>query len=219
MLPKLIIFDFDGTLADTTADTISVYQQTIKALGADPRSDAECQATIGIPLKEGFRQLYPDYSELELDNCVATYRRIYNADIDNLLPRLYPGVMESLEKFHSLGIKMTVASSRSRHSLVVFCEKTGLANYMSLIVGAEDVAYAKPDPEPVQITLQQLNQDARETIVVGDMPVDMAMGNGAGCVTVGVTYGNSCREHLENSGATHIINSFPQLLDIVENEI
>lgn len=81
MLPKLIIFDFDGTLADTTADTISVYQQTIKALGADPRSDDECQATIGIPLKEGFRQLYPDYSESELDNCVDTYRRIYNADI------------------------------------------------------------------------------------------------------------------------------------------
>jgi len=215
MTPKLIIFDFDGTLADTTADTIAVYQQTINALGADPRSDAACQATIGIPLKEGFRQLYPDYSESELDNCVTTYRRIYNADIDNLLPRLYPGVMESLEKLHSLGIKMSVASSRSRHSLVAFCEKTGLANYMSLIVGAEDVAHAKPNPEPVLRTLQQLDQAACETVVAGDMPVDIAMGSGAGCVTVGVTYGNSSREHLENAGATHIINAFPQLLDIV----
>ena len=215
MIPKLIIFDFDGTLADTTADTISVYQQTIKALAAEPRSDAECQATIGIPLKEGFRQLYPDYSESELDNCVTTYRKIYNADLDKFSPQLYPGVMESIDKLHSLGIKMSVASSRSRHSLVVFCEKTGLSNYMSLIIGAEDVTHAKPDPEPVLMTLQQLNQDACETIVVGDMPVDIAMGKGAGCMTVGVTYGNSYREPLENADATHIIDSFPQLIDIV----
>ena len=74
----IAIFDFDGTLADTTATILATYQMAIKELNARPRTDAQCQATIGLPLKEGFRQLYPDFSECRLDTCVAVYRRIFN---------------------------------------------------------------------------------------------------------------------------------------------
>lgn len=67
MIPKLIIFDFDGTLADTTATILSTYRMAIEEMGTDSRTDAECQATIGLPLKEGFCQLYPDYTEAQLE--------------------------------------------------------------------------------------------------------------------------------------------------------
>lgn len=215
MQPRLVVFDFDGTLADTTATILATYQNTIRALGSDARTDAECKATIGLPLKEGFRQLYPDYSEEQLDECTRTYRRIFTENKQALIPRLYPGVRETLKALAGTGMRMSIASSRSRASLVEFCEDTGIASYFELILGADDVAKAKPDPEPVLETLQRLNESADEAIVVGDMPVDIMMGKGAGCRTIGVTYGNSSRRDLAKAGATFIIDSMPELLCVV----
>lgn len=215
MTPKLIVFDFDGTLADTTSIILQTYRMTIDALNIQRRSDAECQATIGLPLKEGFRELYPDFSDADIDKCVATYRCIFNDNKKSHLPKLYPGVKETLEKLSEMQIQMSIASSRSRESLIEFCNDNCITGYFSLIVGADDVAHAKPDPEPVLVTLQQLQQPAEFTIVVGDMPVDIAMGNGAGCLTVGVTYGNSSRRDLITAGACHIIDTFPALIDEV----
>lgn len=213
--PDLIIFDFDGTLADTTDTILRTYRMAIKEMGIESRTDEECKATIGIPLREGFRQLYPDFSEAELDKCVATYRRIFNDNKADLVPKLYPGVKDTLEELSKLDIQMSVASSRSRESLVEFCDDNGITKYLSLILGADDVTHAKPNPEPVILTLQKLGKDAARTFVVGDMPVDIAMGCGAGCRTVGVTYGNSSRYALEEAGATFIIDSMPELIGCV----
>lgn len=210
--PDLIIFDFDGTLADTTATILHTYRMAIKEMDIESRTDEECKATIGIPLREGFRQLYPDFSEAELDRCVSTYRRIFNANKADLVPKLYPGVKETLDELSHLGMQMSVASSRSRESLVEFCDDNDITHYFSLILGADDVPHAKPNPAPVFLTLDRLGKDAAHTFVVGDMPVDIAMGNGAGCRTVGVTYGNSTRQNLEEAGATFIIESFPELI-------
>lgn len=90
MQPRLIIFDFDGTLADTTATILRTYHRTIDELHADNRNDAELRATIGFPLKEGFRHLYPEYSDVRLDECVVTYRRIFNEHKKELVPQLSP---------------------------------------------------------------------------------------------------------------------------------
>lgn len=90
MNTKLIIFDFDGTLADTTATIIKTYQATIGELNLDSRTDAACQATIGLPLKEGFRQLYPNSDDQLLERCVTTYRRIFNENKKNLPRNFIP---------------------------------------------------------------------------------------------------------------------------------
>lgn len=211
MQPRLIIFDFDGTLADTTATILRTYHRTIDELHADNRNDAELRATIGFPLKEGFRHLYPEYSDVRLDECVVTYRRIFNEHKKELVPQLFPGVKETLDKLAKAGIALTIASSRSRESLIEFCEATGIAKYFSLILGANDVVRSKPDPAPVLQTLAELRCKADECIVVGDMPVDIAMGRGAGCHCVGVSYGNSSRSGLTAAGADIVIDTMAEL--------
>lgn len=215
MTPQLIIFDFDGTLADTTATILQTYRMAIESMGAPTRSDAECQATIGLPLKEGFRQLYPNQPEDWLDCCVETYHQIFESNKRQLRPQLYPGVYQTLKQLAGKGIQMSVASSRNRASLVEMCEDNGIAGFFSLILGAEDVTRAKPDPQPVLITLERLSQNADQTVVVGDMPVDIAMGHSAGCHTIGVTYGNSIRRALAEAGSDKIIDSFSELLNLI----
>jgi len=87
-----------------------------------------------------------------------------------------------------------------------------IAEYISYVVGADDVKHAKPEPEPVLITLKAMGATADETLVVGDMPVDIMMGRKAGARTCGVTYGNASREQLEAAGADIIIDDFHALI-------
>lgn len=211
-IPQLIIFDFDGTLVDTTATILATYRMTIESVGADARSDAQVRDTIGLPLKEGFRVLFPDFTESKLDLCVDTYRVIFEENKLSYPPRLFPGVSETLEYLKSLGVRMTVASSRGRESLIDLCTATNIAQYMELILGADDVSRAKPHPEPVLLTMERLGVDASATYVVGDMPVDIAMGAGAGCRTIAVSYGNASRVQLEAAGADVVIDEFADLL-------
>ena len=91
----------------------------------------------------------------------------------------------------------------------------GIANYISFILGADDVKEAKPKPEPVLKTLAEMSFDAAETLVVGDMAVDIQMGANAGAKTCGVTYGNGTKRELEEAGADYIINSINELIGII----
>ena len=93
----------------------------------------------------------------------------------------------------------------------------GIADYISYILGADDVKEAKPKPEPVLKTLKAMNFEPSQALVVGDMAVDIQMGANAGAKTCGVTWGNGTKDELENAGATFIIDRMDEILKIVEN--
>jgi phosphoglycolate phosphatase len=125
---------------------------------------------------------------------------------------LFPHVKETLAALYAKGYVLTVASSRSNQSLNEFLQEMGVAQYFSYVLGGDNVSKAKPDPEPVLKTLRELGYQADEALVVGDMPVDIRMGAGAGARTCGVSYGNSNRAELLAAGADSVIDDFAQLL-------
>ena len=210
---RLIIFDFDGTLGDTRRNILLTMRQTLEELLLPVASEEECAATIGLPLRDCFLQLFPDLSDELADRCAATYRRIFDINKKQLVPALFPHVRETLAELYARGYILTVASSRSSASLREFLSDMGVIDYISLILGADDVARAKPDPEPVLQTLRTLKIPASETLVVGDMPVDILMGARAGARTCAVTYGNASAADLRAAGADVLIDDFAQLLD------
>ncbi|MCH5308977.1 MAG: HAD-IA family hydrolase [Prevotella sp.] len=216
---RLIIFDFDGTLGDTRQNILTTMRQTMEERGLDIADETACIATIGLPLAACFRELYPALSEQEIDTCADTYRRLFDINKKHLKPALFPHVAETLRHLHGQGLTLTVASSRSSASLREFLDEMGIAEYISYVVGADDVTHAKPDPEPVLKTLAALDIPADKTLVVGDMPVDILMGKGAGTLTCGVTYGNATREEIEEAGADFIIDSMDELTGIIMNII
>lgn len=210
---RLIIFDFDGTLGDTRRNILLTMRQTLEELSLPVACEEECAATIGLPLRDCFLQLFPDLSDELADRCAATYRHIFDINKKQLVPALFPHVRETLAELYARGYILTVASSRSSASLREFLSDMGVIDYISLILGADDVARAKPDPEPVLQTLRTLKIPASETLVVGDMPVDILMGARAGARTCAVTYGNASAADLRAAGADALIDDFAQLLD------
>lgn len=213
---RLIVFDFDGTLGDTRANIVLTMGQTLERLGYPVPEEEVMAATIGVPLEDGFRQMFPDISPADVALCAKTYREIFETNRKVLVPKLFPHVKETLTSLKEAGYVLTVASSRSSKSLNEFLRDMEIAPYISYVLGADSVTHAKPDPEPVLKTMEELGFAAEETLVVGDMQVDIQMGRGAGAKTVAVTYGNASREDLAAAGPDAIIDSITELTGIIK---
>lgn len=213
---KLIIFDFDGTLGDTRRNIVTAMQMTIREMQLPSRTDTECASTIGLPLAECFRILSPDIPDETISRCTETYRRIFNENLQKITPTAFPGVVDTLSALHQKDFVLTIASSRSRKSLTELTRDMGIADYISYLVGADDVKEAKPKPEPVLKTLAAMQFAASETLVVGDMSVDILMGANAWTKTCGVTWGNGSREELKEAGADFIIDRMEELIEVLK---
>lgn len=208
---QLIIFDFDGTLADTYELIIKTNQEAMRQMDYPVRDEESIRGTIGLPLEAGIRTLFPDLPEEAIPQWCATYRRVFDVYKTQYLPVLFPEVKETLEWLRDKGFVLTVASSRQSVSLNAFLRDLGILPCFRYVLGADNVAKAKPDPEPVLQTLRDLGYSAGKTLVVGDMPVDILMGSRAGAGTVGVTYGNSNRAQLLEAGADFVLDHFSEL--------
>ena len=211
---KLIILDFDGTLADTRGLIVKTMQQTLDALGLESRTDDQCAAMIGLPLKQAFTDLLPMKDEMG-EQCVETYRRIFNENNALYVIPTFPNVLETLHHFHKKGYTLTIASSRSNRSLMEFVNDMHLNDVIPYVLGAEDVARAKPHPDPVLQTLDTFGCKAEDALVVGDTWYDIEMGRRAGVRTCGVTYGNGSREELMRAGADFLVDDFRELMEII----
>ena len=212
---KLLVFDFDGTLADTHELIIQTNQEAMRRMGFPVLEDQVISRTIGLPLEEGILTMFPQLAREDLPAWVKTYRAIFDELKTKIIPGLFPHVKETLEALHVRGYVLTVASSRLSLSLNDFLRDMGIAPFFSYVLGADNVSAAKPDPEPVLKTLRDLHFRADEALVVGDMPVDILMGKRAGAFTCGVTYGNSDREALKKAGANHVLDDFGRLPEII----
>lgn len=212
----IIILDFDGTIADTQSLIIRTMQQTIEHLGLPQRTNGECAAMIGLPLKETFTRLIPMDDETG-DRCVDTYAEFFNQNNQPGTVPLFPDVKETLEGLHRNGATLTIATSRHRASLMAFLNEMNMESLISYIVCGNDVNHPKPAPDMVEKTLETLGTSKENVFVVGDAVYDIGMGRNAGVRTVGVTYGNGKRNELEEAGADHLIDGFAELAAIVEN--
>ena len=212
---KLIIFDFDGTLGNTQRNIVTTMQMTIQDMQLSPRSEQECVSTIGLPLAECFRTLFPDIENKFISRCIETYRRIFNENLQRIQPEAFPGVVSTLKILKEQGLTLTIASSRSHRSLMELTHSMGISGYISFLIGADDVNDAKPNPEPVLKTLAVMHFECSEVLVVGDMAIDILMGANAGVKTCGVTWGNGTREELKEAGADYIIDRIEDLINLL----
>lgn len=204
------IFDFDGTLMDTSAVILSTIKATIKDMGLPDKNDEECRSIIGIRTDEAGRYLYPD---LNISN--KEFAKVFRANYDRLQKEAqettFPGVITKLERLRSDGHRLAIASSRRIASLTEYLNKLGIKDWFDMVVGADSVTKGKPYPEPVLTVLNTLGWNADDTLVVGDADVDIMMGNSAGCKTCAVTYGNGSITSLKGAHPDYMINDFKDL--------
>lgn len=213
---KNIIFDFDGTLANTSRLIVATMQKSILDLDLPYKSEEEIKSVIGIRLEE-----IPSFLWRDIDGIGSSFAEVYRHNFDKLKKEipitLFPGVKNCLEELKKNGYHFAIATSRSNRSVEGLASKTGIRVLFDYVVGGDDVENGKPDPESIKKILDKMKWAKDETMMVGDMGVDIQMGKNIDMKTCGVTYGNGKKPDLEKEGADYIISEFNDLKNILGN--
>ncbi|HAK88911.1 MAG TPA: haloacid dehalogenase [Nitrospiraceae bacterium] len=208
---KLIIFDLDGTLVDSSIDICNAINYAVEPYGAKPLTAQETIRLVG----EGITRLMEKVIEREgisADRDVLTERFLdhYSAHlIDNTT--VYPGVIETFKKLNNYK-KAVISNKRevlSRRTL----EEFGILEYLDLVVGSDTTSERKPSPVPLIYALSKLDVKPENAVIVGDSNFDIEAGKAAGIKTIAVTYGYRPVELLR--GADVIINRMDELTEVL----
>lgn len=210
---KAVLFDFDGTLANTADGIVLTMKETYRRMGLQVPDDEAVRQTIGIPLEKGIKMLggLGSYTEFE---AAAVYRELFPTfEVGHV--SVFPHVIDTLKVLNDKGLRMAICTSRGYPSLEMIMQEHGLFGFFETFITVSDGLKPKPAPDMVLALLDRMGLDKDEAVVVGDTTFDIGMGNGAGCRTVAVTYGNHSREQLETAHPSHIIDDFEELIKLV----
>ena len=209
-----LIFDID-VIHDITGAVIDALQATISKLGLPYHSEKECMDIISLKKRviELPEILFP---ESDIDNAIFT--RTYFNILDEVITRgdikLYPKVLETLQELKMRGINICMTScKRKRDALNDFAKHTGLSSVISCIIGTDDVAECKPNPEAIYYILAKFHIRPDEAIIIGDTTFDLIVAKETGVPLCGITYRSGSRENL--SDVKWIIDNFDDILPII----
>jgi len=210
---KLIMFDLDGTLADTLADITDSLNYTLGAFGFKPLSKAHVRKIVGegvsILVEKALRSEQGGEALLYRDQVIKKFLERYSAHpVDNTY--LYPGVKETLELLKEY--KMAIISNKTLFLTEKILKELGIDKYFEAVVGPE--AGRKPSPGPINHLLRKIGIAPNEAVIVGDSIYDIEAGKNAGLMAaIGVTYGYGDRETL--GGADYVIDNIGELVHIL----
>ena len=194
-MTKLFIFDWDGTLVDSTGKIVQAMAAAIGEMALAPRSDDAIRNIIGLGLPEALRQLYPTAPELQLATLRQTYVK-YFLELDQLPCRHFDGAFELLSQLREQGWLLAVATGKSRRGLTRALQQTGWASLFDASRCADETR-SKPHPLMLHELLAELSVPAQRAVMVGDTEYDMAMAEAAGVDRIGVSYGAHAAERLQ----------------------
>ncbi len=211
---KLLICDLDGTLVDTVGDIADALNAALSNASHGARhDDAAVRAMIG----EGAHELMKKASAWEvgakLDGLTADFLARYSARlVARTVP--YPGVVDALTKITSK-IPAAVATNKPGGHSREILDRLNLSRFFFRVLGADDVARRKPDPEMVHAILAEAKVAPKDALYVGDSLIDAETARAAGVDLCLVSYGYADRVRLDAAPARHRIDAFSDLLKAV----
>lgn len=192
-MQKIILFDLDGTLIDSTEAILESFGVAFKTFGQAVPADELIEAEIGHPLDVMFSTY--GVAHEEVDAYVQAYKMHYRK-ISCAKTVLLPQAREAVELAAKHAILGVVTTKTAKYSIELL-EHMGLMSYFDVLIGREDVQHPKPDPEPVLKALAKLPSDTNKVWMIGDTCMDMLAARSANVAGLGVTCGYASREKLE----------------------
>lgn len=191
---KLLVFDWDGTLADSEHFIVAAMQAAITEQRLAPRSPDEIRSIIGLGLMEAVAVLFPGVSEIELQLLTDSYRQYYSANARGKTT-LFPEVIETLSRLQQQDYKLAIATGKSRKGLDNSLRETGIGDFFQ-VTRCADETFSKPNPQMLIDIMNELVVTPENTLMIGDSEFDLLMAKNANVAPVAVTYGTQTREQL-----------------------
>ena len=182
----LIVFDWDGTLMDSTAGITVAIQEAARDMGLPVPSREQASHVIGLGLHDSLRRAVPGLPGEKYAQFVDHYRKHFHAQQENM--ELFPGVRELLALLRGKGHRLAVATGKSRRGLDHALQATGLALAFTATRCADETN-PKPHPAMLLELMSELALENRDLLMVGDTSHDLGMAQSAGVDAIAVGYG------------------------------
>lgn len=196
----VVLFDLDGTLADTIPLIVASYQHAFRVVLGEEVDEARAKAWIGRPLLDALVEESPEHGHA-LD---AAYREWNLANTGRLIRR-YDGVPELLARLHAAGVRTAVVTSKRHETARLALEGVGIAHLVEVAAALEDTERHKPEPDPLLHGAAALGAEPSECVYVGDAAVDVRAARAAGMAAVAVTWGAGEVDALRAEGPDHVL--------------
>ncbi len=208
-----IVFDLDGTLADTAPDLVRALNETLDLEGLPHVKLPMVRHMVG----QGARVLIERaaglsnvaFSAERLDELTREFIRFYRADIARS-SKIFPGVGEAMQELAALGAKFAICTNKRTDLSQQLLQALGMSERFSAVVGADAVAQRKPHPDHFRAAVTRAGGVVRRSVMIGDTAADVASARGAGAPVCVVSFGY-CDGDCAKLGADVILDRYSEL--------
>lgn len=206
----VVLFDLDGTLADSIGLIVASHQHAYRTVVHRHISPEDARATIGRTLVDIYAEHGPELAaELE-----RSYLEFNASHIGTHTGR-YDGIGEMLTALDAAGVRVGVVTSKRRASALATLAAVGLADVIGLVGTLETASRHKPDPEPLVNAMATLGADPAGTVYVGDAVVDLSAARAAGIDGIGVTWGAGLPGQLRRLPSAGLVDTPAELTELL----
>jgi len=210
---KLLIFDWDGTLANSMDFIVECLKATAREFGVAALSDDELRSGIGLTAADHLKKIFPDVDKKTITDCF--YKHYFQGG--EKTERAYAGAFAALRELKISGYTLAVATNKSRKGLdaaLVRMKATDL--FAATRCGDEGVT--KPHPDVILGLLEKLDFEPHHTLMIGDTVHDMQLAKNAGVDALAVTYGVGKHEHFAEYSPIACIDDIKKLKEILNSK-
>lgn len=209
---KNIIFDLDGTLANTVPLILASYEYALREVLDQPLDVQLAKTWIGRTLRAAFTEHAPEHA-VELEREYLKFNAIHLSD----MVTEFPGIPELLADLREAGANLGVVTAKRRSVAIDTLAPAKLPADLPIAAAMEDTTSHKPNPEPILIGMKNIGADPAESVYVGDAIYDLQAAAAAGISGVGVTWGAGVPEQVRAQANVGIADTVDELRSILFN--
>ncbi len=208
---KLVVFDWDGTLMDSSRRIVNCLQRAADDTGLTVPDDGQARHVIGLNFQDALASLFGDVSGKQQKAYIERYRyHFYHPQADQM--PLFDGVLAGLDELDRSGFLLAVATGKGRQGLDPILRELNLED-LFVMTRCADEAFGKPHPKMLFDILEFTGHDSSQAIMVGDTSYDMEMAGNTGMAAIAVDYGMHDVTVLQNYQPAACFSQFAQLTD------
>lgn len=218
--PEMLLIDVDGTLVDSVPDLAYCVDAMMSELGMPERGEKRVRHWVGNGVERLVKralvnQLDGEPDEALFGKALPVFEALYRENTSKR-SRLYQGVKEALDFLKTTGVRLGCVTNKASQFTLPLLQDLGVYDYFEVVICGDMVERKKPDPMPLLQAAEQLETEAKASMMLGDSMSDVNAARAAGFQIVCMSYGYNHGEDIQDYDPDAVIDSMAEIKDIVD---